>query len=39
LSEDERIWLNRYHKQVREVLKSLVSADLQDFLEELTREI
>lgn len=39
LSEDERIWLNRYHKQVREVLKSLVPAGLQDFLEELTREI
>lgn len=39
LSEEERTWLNSYHQRVRQELKPLVRNELQDFLEELTREV
>ena len=39
LSEEERTWLNSYHQRVRQELKPLVRNELQNFLEELTREV
>ncbi|MDX9909691.1 MAG: M24 family metallopeptidase C-terminal domain-containing protein [Mariniphaga sp.] len=39
LSEEERTWLNSYHQRVLQELKPLVRDELQDFLEELTREV
>uniref|UniRef100_UPI003217DF02 aminopeptidase P family protein n=1 Tax=uncultured Draconibacterium sp. TaxID=1573823 RepID=UPI003217DF02 len=39
LSAEEKAWLNNYHKTVRQELKSLLSKNLHEFLEELTEEI
>ncbi len=39
LSENEKNWLNDYHKKVHESLKPLLSEELHSFLEELTKEI
>ncbi len=39
LTEEERNWLNSYHKEVRMQLKPLVKKELHEFLEELTEEI
>jgi len=39
LSENEKEWLNSYHRQVRKELKPMVRKELHGFLEELTEEI
>ena len=39
LSEEEKEWLNRYHKNVREQLSGLLDAETREFLEKLTEEI
>ena len=39
LVEEEKEWLNNYHKQVNEELKPLLRKDLHSFLDELTEEI
>jgi Xaa-Pro aminopeptidase len=39
LTSGEKNWLNNYHLQVRNELKPLLSSELTDFLDELTREI
>ncbi len=39
ISESEKKWINDYHKKVNQKLKSLISSDLHEFLDELTTEI
>ncbi|MCD6354638.1 MAG: M24 family metallopeptidase C-terminal domain-containing protein, partial [Prolixibacteraceae bacterium] len=38
-TEQEKQWLNEYHKKVNKILKPLLSVELHGFLNELTAEI
>ncbi|WP_411817433.1 aminopeptidase P family protein [Hyphococcus sp. DH-69] len=39
LTEEERTWLNQYHKRVRETLAPLISTEIKDWFEKATRSI
>ena len=39
LSNDEKQWLNNYHKQVYEIISPSLSNEEQDWLKNATREI
>ena len=39
LTEEERAWLNAYHKRVRETLSPLVDDETRAWLEKATRAI
>ncbi|HSH19968.1 MAG TPA: M24B family metallopeptidase [Draconibacterium sp.] len=39
ISVKEKNWLNKYHKEVRQLLKPILKNELHGFLDELTREI
>jgi Xaa-Pro aminopeptidase len=39
LTDEERVWLNQYHKQVRETLSPQVDADTRTWLQHATRDV
>ena len=39
LTEQEKEWLNQYHKKVNNILKPLLKPELHEFLDEMTQEI
>ncbi len=39
LNEEEKEWINRYHKRVNSEIKPLLRAELQEFFDSLTAEI
>jgi Xaa-Pro aminopeptidase len=39
LSEDDKNWINSYHRQVKKEIKPLLNKELWDFFDELTAEI
>jgi len=39
LTDEERVWLNQYHKRVRETLSPTVDAETRHWLEHATRAV